>query len=206
METNNLNTNLELEEMRAQFAILQQRLDEQVHINEQQLRKAVSTGIGQMRTRDRAAVAISFFGWIAIALYAYTMNFSLAFQLFLNIFMCINFVSSVVMKLHINDFNTNEMASSNLLRTSQELLRYKRFNQRYLLFVSIPFIMVFIPWYCYEMMMKINGSTTQDFMSLLIPVLIGAAVGVSIGLYKFYFPSVRQATDMLEKIQELQKA
>ncbi len=206
METNNLNTNLELEEMRAQFAILQQRLDQQVHINEQQLRKAVTTGIGQMKTRDRAAVAVCFFGWIAIALYVYMMNYSLLFQIFVNLFMCINFVSSVIMKLHVNDFNTNEMASSNLLRTSQELLRYKRFNQKYLLFVSIPFIIAFIPWFCYEEMVKIDGSTTQDFMMLLIPALIGAAIGATIGLYKFYFPSVRQATDMLEKIEELQKA
>lgn len=191
--------------MRAQFAILQKRLDKQVEISNRQLRNAISTGIGEMNTRDNKSVFLCILAWVAIAGYAFASNFSLAFQIFINIAMGGNFIASLVMREYAKGLNNSEMSSYNLIRTSHELLRYKRFRQKYLLYASIPFILVFVPWYCYEIMQATHASDTKEIIPILIAVLAGAIIGLAIGLFRFYFPSVRQATEMMCKIEELQK-
>jgi len=205
MEDMNLNNTLELDEMRKQFALLQERLDRQVDINDQQMKKALKKGIGQMRGRDHMAVLVCFVGWVFAGLTCYAMELPLAFQLFVIIGMGINFLCSIFMKLHINDFRTDGMASADLLRTSQELIRYKRNNQNYMKYVSIPYIIVFVGWFTYLIMLKQGVDSVKEFAFVIIPMLVGAFIGGMIGVMKFYRPSIRQADEMLAQIKELQE-
>lgn len=201
-----LNKNIEeFDEMRKQFALLQDRLDRQVEINEQQMKKALKKGIGQMRGRDHTAVLVCFVGWIFVGATCYVMNLPLAFQLFVDIGMGINFLCSIFMKLHVNDFRMDGMASADLVRTSQELLRYKRNNQNYMKYVSIPYILVFVGWFIYLILMEHGVSSVKDVAIIVAPMLIGAFIGGVIGVMKFYLPSIRQADEMLAQIKELQE-
>jgi len=200
-----MNSTVELDEMRQQFALLQDRLDRQVEINEQQMKKALKKGIGQMRGRDHMAVLVCFVGWIFVGVTCYAMELPLAFQLFVDIGMGINFLCSILMKLHVNDFRTDGMASTDLVRTSQELIRYKRNNQNYMKYVSISYIIAFVGWFTYVIMQERGVESVKEFAFVIISMLVGAFIGGMIGVMKFYRPSIRQADEMLAQIKELQE-
>ncbi len=204
MDAVNQNNISELEEMRKQFAILQEKLDKQVDINDKQMRKALSQGIGQMKNRDRQAVVVCLVGWVFVALAIYFMKLSVPFQIFTDVAMGVNFYCSLKYKLHVNDFRTDRLANSDLVQTTQELLKYKRFNQNYLKYVAIPFVVVFVSWYSYEILVQTGATTLRDYIFIIVPLLVGACVGGIFGYTKFYHPAVRQADDMLRQIEELQ--
>lgn len=204
MDIMNQNNPNELDEMRKQFALLQERLDRQVEINDKQMHKALNQRLGQMKDRDRMAVVVCLLGWIVAELGLYSLGVSTAFQVFVNVCMAINLYCSVKYKLHANDFRTDGLASTDLVQTTRELLRYKRFNQNYLWYVSIPFIIIFVLWFSYEQLQLTDADTLREYIFFLVPGLVGCIIGGSIGLTKFYFPSMRQANEMLAQIEELQ--
>lgn len=206
METTNNITTVEFDELRQQFLTLQQRLDRQVEINDRQLRYAIRQGLGQIRNRDRQSIAVCFVGWIVVCLGSYYLKLSLPFQIFIGIAMGINFLNSIFLKLHAVSNNPEILSSANMVRISQQLLRYKRIKRQYLLFVSIPFLIIFVTWYFYELILLMGPeATTMQIMAIIIPCIIGGIIGGAIGLCYFYLPSIRQANEMLERIEELQR-
>ena len=204
METTNISCH-EFDELREQFLTLQKRLDRQVEINERQLRRAIGEGIGQMRRRDRLSIVVCFAAWIICCICVYYLQLSLPFQIFTDVAMGINFVCSIVLKLQAVNRHADLLSSADLVRTTRQLLRYKRVNRQYLFYVGIPFVIIFFCWYVYELIRKMTPiAGTTEIAWLIFFCAISGVIGGAIGLFFFYLPSIRQANEMLERIEELQ--
>lgn len=204
-----MNNDLEFQELKDQLADLKKQLDKQVVIHTDALHRTLRRGANSLRNREIFSIVFSgVMSFVIPAMIYFSGVTSLPFIIFTFISFAFMTAYSIVgyVKLHINN-----VLDQDLVAAQNDLLRFKRYYNRTLLFIGFPFLTIWLGWYVYEIAKVMLGDFSQVSQSHLIGFLCGIAicllisgtVGGLIGYFTFYRPQMRLASRMLAEIDEV---
>lgn len=186
--------NQDLEEMRAQLALLNKKLENETIINEKLMKGVMQDKVNSIN-RDIVWEALG--GLVGIPCYLliwYVWNLSAAFLLVTILY----FLLSVVFTYYTRrGISTEAVINGNLIELSAKLVKMKRMSALWLRY-SIPFLIIWFVWIGYEL------SGTDGMQILLSGGIIGGAIGGWVG-YKQYKKTQKNAQDIIDSIKELTK-
>lgn len=198
MENNRI-LSQELEEMRSQVAILKEKLDKQVIINDFHIRSSMKSKRSDM---TRIIAATIFIGVISIPYCTFIFRkfgFSLLFTVATDIML------AVCLGLTIRQQHTLkklDFAQGNLVDVARVLSKVRtHYHEWYK--IAIPMILVWVGWLAYEIFKNMEYSPMQ------IGFLCGAGVGVLLGGligFRINRKIVGKSTEILNQIHELQNS
>ena len=206
METTNTNLNdfnelNELDDLRQQINALKEKVDQQGHLNEELVKKAVQ---GKMKSLHHTllwycliiGLFVPFIIWDFIQ-----SHFSWPFI----VFTILIFAGSFIAEYFINRMNISHMADD-LVETARKLRQMKK-NRRTQLTVGFCAIAIWIPWYFYEIYKasqpQIGETGMKSFLiMIIISMVIGGGIGLAIGLH-YYHKLQRTNDEMINQINEL---
>lgn len=203
METtnNNFNDFNELDDLRQQLNDLKNKVDQQGHLNESLVKKAVQGKMkGLHRFLLRYCLIMGLF--IPFIIWDFIQNqFSWPFIAFTLLI----FLGSFVAEYFINRMDVNQMGDD-LVETARKLLQMKK-NRRTQLAIGFCILAIWLPWYAYEiyksMILTVDPSDVSGMMTvIIIGMLIGITIGLAIGL-TFYRRMQRTNDEMINQINDL---
>ena len=189
----NTDNSFDLQQLKAQFDILNRRLDEQAIINENLIRSSVNSRVRNINKDGRTMVGIAVLGAACVVADHYLMNWSWAFTIVTVVFMLVAIVCNILFRQGISSANA---LSSDLIDMRLRALRLKKMQSRWLWF-SIPFLMVWLPWLVCEIQQRTPNPK---------PIIIGGAIGLVIGGIlgvSQYMRTRRHAKEIIRDIESL---
>ena len=187
----------EFEEMKAQLALLNKKLEQETIVNERLIRRSMKEKASSLRRKAIiesvvSAIGIPYFLWVMPELLGLSTGFCL--------FVCFMLALALGYNYYIHShFRPDEFVYGDLIKARKDTLMLKRFYSNWLKFIGIPFIIVFIGWFAYEVSQHFQG---EELQSILGGMTIGLVLGVIIGSYQ-YLKTQRMADDILTQIEEL---
>ena len=186
----------ELNELREQLTLLNQKLEKQSIINHQLIRNSIKKRISNINRTGIVLCALVVIATPIITVnYALLLNFSLALNIFTCAFMAIALVYTIWSHWGLN----SNLLNGDLITASSLILRTRRLYQRWSYF-SYPWLVVWLCWNGWEVYTKI------DNREMLLGIIVGGIIGLIIGgIYgmrqrnKIY----RNIDAMLAQIEEL---
>lgn len=192
-----MNTYTELEEMRAQLAILNKKLEKEAIVNERLMRKAMKDKAWNLRRR---AIVESVITLLMIPYFIWVMPNLIGLSTGFCIFVCFMLVLALGYNYYIHShFRPDEFVHGNLVKAKKDTLMLKKLYADWLKFVGLPFIVVFLGWFAYEVCQQFEGEMLHDVLGGMV---IGVVLGGIIGIYQ-YTKTQRTADDILQQIKEL---
>lgn len=198
MDIQNYNPNdfNELDDLRQQINAIKNKVDEQGHLNEELVKKAIQGKMkGVHRTLMLLAVAVIF----CIPLYIW-MKYEENLSWPLIIFTIIIMIGSLISDYFINRINISHMGDD-LVETARKLTKMKK-DRNLGRTIGMSVAGVWLVWFIYEFYHShlIYGET-EAWLSI-IPLLVGAIIGLAVGLR--IFSKMQRANDeMIEQINDL---
>lgn len=197
METNNTISSQELEQMRAQIAILKNKLDRQTIISDTHIRNSMKAKRSEMTRTVGMTIFIGMFAlpyciWI-FAKMGLSILFITATAIMLAV--CIALTIKQQLTLKALDFSQGK-----LLEVAEKLSRVKVHYHEWIK-IALPMIIIWFSWLIYEV---ITHCGTDEPMT--IGFCVGAATGGVIGGIvgnRVNRKIVRKSTEILEQIEEL---
>lgn len=193
------NKELELDEMKQQLRKLQERLNEQVEINDKQLRKALGQNISSLRSHDMVSVAFCFVVAFLLPFLVMAQGVSYTFVVATFVFLLANAICSVFLKL------SNFPKDADLVTLASKVVKYKKYQRNYI-FIGVPCAVVWGIFYFFELMGNLDFASTVTYVGFGIAMTIGAIVGFLIGYFRFYRPSMKKADRILSNIEDIKRA
>ena len=194
---NNTILSQELEEMRAQVAILKNKLDKQTIINDSHIRNSMKSKRSDMTRIITATIAIGalsvpYCTWI-FCKFGFSLYFIIASDIMLAVCLGLTFMQRyTLMKL--------DFAQGNLVDVAQKLGKVKtHYHEWYK--IALPMILIWTSWLVYEGITKMEQGPIQ--MGFLTGAVIGILVGGILG-FRINRKIVRKSTEILDQIEELQ--
>ena len=188
-----MDNSFDLQQLKAQVEILNNKLNQQQIVNERIIRASVNSKVRSINRDGRAMVGIAVAGCVAIVADHYLVNWSWPFTIVTILFMLVAIYYNIKMRRGIN---SEGALSSDLIDMRLRALRLRRMQNRWLWF-SIPFIVVWLGWLVMETM-KVNTNP----MPLLIGCGVGFVSGSIVGVRQ-YLRTQRQAADIIADIDNL---
>ena len=188
----------QLEDMRQQMAALKRKLERQEVVNDQLIRQMMRRNVSSLNRRTWVLTAIALL-MIPYGYWAFVIlnGFSMAFW----IGTCILMLISAGATFYIGkDVLNSQLLKNDLMDVRFKMARAKKFNAQWLLY-SIPAIILWIVWFCYEAYKK---GGTEEMNALLFGGGIGAVIGLVIGL-RVHFKTQRQYQAVIDQIEEMTK-
>lgn len=188
-----MDNSLELQQLKEQFDILNNKLNQQQIVNERIIRTSVNSKVRSINRDGRAMVAIAVMGCVAVVADHYLVNWSWPFTIVTIVFMLVAIYYNIKMRRGIN---SEGALSSDLIDMRLRALRLRRMQNRWLWF-GIPFLVVWIVWLVMETIKTVSNPE---------PLLIGCGVGLVIGAivgFRQYLRTQRQAADIIADIDNL---
>lgn len=188
----------ELQQMKEQLAILTQKLDQETIVNERLMRRAMKSKASWIRRKAImesivTLIMIPYFIWVMPGLCGISVEFCA--------FVCFFLVLALGYNYYIHShFQPEKFAHGNLLEARKDTLMLKKFYANWLMFIGIPFIVVFLAWFTHDITQVIHG---EELQGVLGGMAIGCVIGAIIGTYR-YNKVQRTATEILEQIEEMQ--
>lgn len=184
-----------LQEMKRQLEVLKRRLDNEMRVNETVLRQIVTS---KVRTLDRRARMLG-----NVALLSGLCGQAMLFRVGFSWFLCLVTAVFLLVAFGYGRYAYRRVRRSVaggyvLVDVARELVRLKRLNASWLCF-GIPFLLVWIPWLCFEAMDLPMGK--DGFYGFLSGVAVGALGGGILGC-RHYFRTKREIQDILQQIEE----
>ena len=194
-----MNTNIdELMEMRTQLSDFKSELRQQKIFNEKILRKAMAKDYSKERNTPWTSVIISI---IAIPLLIILAYFTKVFPVWFIILTVVFLLASISLSFYrTRRFVSDDTMKGNVLTVAQNLADCKRFDNRSLLFFSLPVIVIWAAAFFYLMLR--NGGEFARAMAF------GGAIGCILGgvLGAIYVrDSSRRIDRILAQIEELRQ-
>jgi len=193
MENNEIN-NSELETMRAQIALLKEKLDKETIVSEKILRDTMRHKARSINTNAWISVAASIFVMIWALAYIPKEGFSWWFA------------GATVLMMLVCDFFTwkyhkdvNAKTMSGDLLTVAKVMKQLRDNYKKWLKYSIAMISVWFVWLSAEFCIRLNDWKLALIM--IVALLIGLVIGGFIGL-KMHNSVIRNAEEIIQQIEE----
>lgn len=187
----------ELDEMRAQWAILNKKLEKEMIVNERLIRKAMKDKAWSLRKK---AIVESTITILMIPYFLFVMPEVLTLSMPFCLFVCFFMVLALGYNYYIHShFRPDEFINGNLIKARKNTLLSKKLYANWLKFVGIPFIIVFLGWFAYEMAKVLHG---DELHSVWMGMGIGMLLGACIGIYK-YMKVQRTLDDILDQIEAL---
>ena len=193
MENSEIN-NSELETMRAQIALLKEKLDKETIVSEKLLRDTMRHKARTINTNAWISVAASIFVIIWALAYIPKEGFSWWFA------------GATVLMMLVCDFFTwkyhkdvNAKTMSGDLLTVAKVMKQLRDNYKKWLKYSIAMISVWFGWLSIEFCIQLNDWRLAVVM--IIALLIGLAIGGFIGL-KMHNSVIRNAEEIIQQIED----
>lgn len=192
-----MNTYTELEEMRAQLAILNKKLKKEAIVNERLMRSSMKDKAWTLR---RKAIVESIITVIGIPYFIWVMPNLLGLSTEFCIFTCFFMILALGYNYYIHShFRPDEFIHGDLLKAKKDTLMVKKLYANWLKFVGIPFIVVFLCWFANEVSGRLQG---EELKNVLGGMGIGIILGGIIGIYQ-YTKTQRTVDDILRQIEEL---
>lgn len=187
----------EFEEMKAQLALLNKKLEQETIVNERLIRRSMKEKASSLR---RKAIVESIISLIMIPYFIWVMPQLIGLSTGFCLFVCFMLALALGYNYYIHShFRPDEFVYGDLIKARKDTLMLKRFYSNWLKFIGIPFIIVFIGWFAYEVSQHFQG---EELQSILGGMTIGLVLGVIIGSYQ-YLKTQRMADDILTQIEEL---
>ena len=188
----------ELEEMRAQVAILKKKLDKQTIISDTHIRNSMMSKKSDMTRTITATIIAGLFSvpyctWIFCKL-GFSPYFIIATDIMLAV--CIGITIKQRFTLKNLDFT-----QGNLIDVAEKLNKLKTHYHEWIK-IAIPMILIWASWMAYEAFTKMEPSPIQTGF------ITGAGIGIIIGGFvghRINQKIVRKSTEILMQIEELQK-
>lgn len=193
MENNEIN-NSELETMRAQIALLKDKLDKETIVSEKLLRDT-------MRHKART---INNNAWISVVASVFVIFWALTFLPSEGFSWW--FTGATILMMLVCDFFTwkyhkdvNAKTMSGDLLTVAKVMKQLRDNYKKWLKYSIAIIVVWFVWFAVEYCIQLSDWRVAVIM--IVALLIGLAIGGFIGL-KMHNAVIRNAEEIISQIEE----
>ena len=187
----------EFEEMKAQLALLNKKLEQETIVNERLIRRSMKEKASSLR---RKAIVESIISLIMIPYFIWVMPQLIGLSTGFCLFVCFMLVLAIGYNYYIHShFRPDEFVYGDLIKAKKDTLMLKKFYANWLKFIGIPFIIVFLGWFAYEIKQHFQG---EELQSILGGMTIGIVLGVIIGTYR-YLKTQRMADDILTQIEEL---
>lgn len=193
MENNEIN-NSELETMRAQIALLKEKLDKETIVSDKLLRDTMRHKARTINANAWVSVGASVF----VIFWALTTVPSMGFSWW--------FVGATILMMLVCDFFTwkyhkdvNAKTMSGDLLTVAKVMKQLRDNYRKWLKYSIAMIAVWFVWLSAEFCIQLKDWKLALIM--IIALLVGLSVGAFIGL-KMHNAVIRNAEEIIQQIEE----
>ena len=193
MENSEIN-NSELETMRAQIALLKDKLNKETIVSEKLLRDT-------MRHKART---INNNAWVSVAASVFVIFWALAYLPSEGFSWW--FIAATILMMLVCDFFTwkyhkdvNAKTMSGDLLTVAKVMKQLRDNYRKWLKYSIVMIVIWFVWLCIEFCMRYNDWRLSLFV--IVVLFISLAIGGFIGL-KMHNAVIRNAEEIISQIEE----
>ena len=193
MENSEIN-NSELETMRAQIALLKEKLDKETIVSEKILRDTMRHKARTINTNAWISVGASIFVIIWALAYIPKEGFSWWFA------------GATILMMLVCDFFTwkyhkdvNAKTMSGDLLTVAKVMKQLRDNYKKWLEYSIALISIWFVWLSIEFCIQLNDWRLAVVM--IIALLIGLAIGGFIGL-KMHNSVIRNAEEIIQQIED----
>ena len=188
----------EFEEMKAQLALLNKKLEQETIVNERLIRRSMKEKASSLR---RKAIVESIISLIMIPYFIWVMPGLCGISVEFCAFVCFFLVLALGYNYYIHThFRPDKFAHGNLLEARQDTLMLKKFYANWLKFIGIPFIVVFFAWFIHDMAQVIHGEALQGVLG---GMAIGVVIGSIVGIYR-YRKTQRTADEILAQIEEMQ--
>lgn len=192
----NIIDNNGLEEMKAQMAILKNKIEGQTMLNERLMRRAMNDRMSLVRRMVVLDVVMVIVSITSMYAFMELCGCSLLF-----------FVVSVVLfgwflmsSAYINRIKESELLEGDLLKTGEKLVRMKRQRVR-LMIINLPLALAWAAWYGYEMIV-FETAWGGEPRIIIVGLCVGLVVGLIIGLR--IFRKMQRANDIvIQQIEEM---
>ena len=187
----------EFEEMKAQLALLNKKLEQETIVNERLIRRSMKEKASSLR---RKAIVESIISFIMIPYFIWVMPQLIGLSTGFCLFVCFMLALALGYNYYIHShFRPDEFVYGDLIKAKKNTLMLKKFYANWLKYIGIPFIIVFLGWFAFEIKQHFQG---EELQSILGGMAIGLVLGVIIGTYR-YLKTQRMADDILTQIEEL---
>ena len=187
----------EFEEMKAQLVLLNKKLEQETIVNERLIRRSMKEKASSLR---RKAIIESIISLIMIPYFIWVMPQLIGLSTGFCMFVCFMLALALGYNYYIHShFRPDEFVYGDLIKAKKDTLMLKKFYANWLKFIGIPFIIVFLGWFAFEIKQHFQG---EELQSILGGMAIGLVLGVIIGTYR-YLKTQRMADDILTQIEEL---
>ena len=188
----------ELQELRNQLTLLNNKLEKQEIINDKLIRNSLKNKISNI---NHTGIIMAVCAAIATPICAFNFHYILHFSIALNIFTCVFMAIAIIYTIWSHKGLNNNLLDGDLISVSETALRTrKRYRQWY--YFSYPWFALWLCWLGWEMYTKIENR------EMLIGAIVGGLVGVIIGgawgicqRNKIY----KNIEEILAQIEELKK-
>ena len=161
----------ELQELRKQLTLLNNKLEKQEIVNDKLIRNSLKNKISNINRTGIVLCALVVIATPIIAFnYAHYLNFSLALNIFTCAFMAIALIYTIWSHWGLN----NDLLNGDLITASSQILRTRRLYKRWSYF-SYPWLVVWLCWNGWEVYSKI------DNREMLLGIIVGGIIGLIIG-------------------------
>lgn len=189
---------MNFEELRNQYAILKNQLKNQEIVNDRLLRETM-----RVRKKDINSTKIAEYICVAVCVLLYpllyfTGMFSLAF-LIATVLMVL-FCAAATWYIHKPVDQINFMRDD-LSTVARIMARFKKQYNQWLYYATPLLLIPWGAWACYEFAWK-NAPEGAYPWAMTIALIIGALIGLGIGLY-YHFKAVNAAQNIIDEIEEL---
>ena len=198
---NNINNFDELDELRQQINDLKNKVDQQGHLNEELVKKAIQ---GKMKGLHSTIFKYMLFCIIVAPFIIWDFIHKHLSWPFI-VFTIIMFLGSFIAEYFINKMNVKHM-TDDLVETARKLSQMKD-NRKKQQIIGFCVLAIWVPWYIYEMYKYTTPQVEAHFVPtivtfLIIGAIIGVIIGIGIGLH-YYHKMQRVNDEMIEQINEL---
>lgn len=188
----------ELEELREQFNLLNKKLENEAIVSRRLIRSIIRERANFI---NRKAWIISIFTLLfGLLFFPYMhfeiMHFSWPFFLFTEFFLFLAVVAEIYTH---RKFSHATFLSENLVQASRSAVELKKANKIWLLYIGLPFLAVWFPWYVLEV-----RTPEMDTLVLVISISIGGALGALLGSL-IYRKEQRMLQEIIDRIDDMEK-
>ena len=200
MENNTLLSH-ELEQMRSQIGMLKEILEQQTIVNEMHIRNSMKSKISDLNRTVLGTIFVGIFAVIFAPMTFYIQGCSLLFVIGTAVMLAVCLGLTIAQKINLS--RMTDLSQSNLVETAEKLNKTRTHYKEWYR-IAIPMILVWVGWMIYEMVNTI-GIESPTAIGFYCGAGVGLIIGGIIGS-RINRKVVRQATEILAQIEELQQS